>query len=70
MNHVQPPFGMDREITQVRTHEYSTAKGNTIEYTYPYHPPYGRPTCFKKTAHPCSACPWRPDCANAEGGGK
>jgi len=69
MNHTHPPFGMDREVTQVQTREYITTpyKPGITTHTNPYYPPYGRPECFKKSMKPCGQCPWRPDCANAEG---
>jgi len=52
---ITPPFGMDAEVTQIRTKS-------------DYGPnPYGRPECYEVSIRPCQACPWRSSCKNAEG---
>jgi len=58
-----PPFGMDKEVTQVCTgpHYFNYKDEHSIT------DPFGRPGCYLKAAKPCGMCPWKTDCVNAEG---
>jgi len=61
MIHPQPPFGMEKEVTQVATgpHYFNTDCAITE--------PFGRPSCYVKSTYRCGSCPYRSDCKNAEG---
>jgi hypothetical protein len=69
-----PPYGMEKEVTQVKTHEYPTT---SIPYNHPYNSPttaqpqysnnmpYLKPGCFREKK-PCVGCPWKHECGNVE----
>ena len=63
MIHTQPPFGMDKEVSQVQTNEpyFKFRESHSIT------DPFGRPGCYKQTERLCGKCPWKSDCKNAEG---
>lgn len=65
-----PPYGMEKEVTQVQTHHYPQ--------TVPYHPfnsptvvqpsygmSFSKPGCFREKK-PCAGCIWRNECGNVE----
>jgi hypothetical protein len=56
-----PPYGMDAEVSQVKTNEYQYHSAADITE------PFGRPGCYRQSAKPCGQCPWKTDCVNAEG---
>jgi hypothetical protein len=63
----QPPFGMDREITQVRTQEPYASGPHYFQEDHSITDPFGRPGCYKHSKRPCGNCVWKQDCENAEG---
>lgn len=58
-----PPYGMDREATQITTNQpyFNFHEEHSIT------DPFGRPGCYKQSARPCDKCVWKQDCKNAEG---
>jgi hypothetical protein len=77
----RPPYGMEKEVSQVRTHEYiqpahpfnqpTTSPYNpynsptTVQPQYQNNMPYIKPGCFREKK-PCAGCPWRHECGNVE----
>jgi hypothetical protein len=55
------PYGMEREVSQVKMNEFKYNPDADITE------PFGRPGCYLKATKPCGMCPWKTDCVNAEG---
>jgi hypothetical protein len=67
---INPPYGMEKEITQVRTSEFITQPYHpyntpTTAVPYPNNILYGKPICFREK-RPCLTCQWKHECGNVE----